>query len=301
MISVVLLHALSTFSLTKMLLQHTQPFFLIGIRMSIAGIILFGYCFFYQKKFKIPQRHIFYFIQIILFALYFPYILRYYGLLYCPESRAFMLYNSGPLITYFCVLFFAIEKFNARKMSLLCISYGAILLISPMVLRQQSLALTSFGLPDFALLCSVISFSYGWLLIRKLITELHYHPFLINSITMTCGGLLALFTSLSIEKTPFVTEFFPFVTLISVIILVSNIVCHNWYALLLKKYSQTFIVLGSLLCPFFTTFYGALFNKAISWHYYCAFLIINISLFLYYREEKKIVHSKQNLSRLHSH
>lgn len=151
------------------------------------------------------------------------------------------------------------------------------------------------GLPDLALLLSVISFSYGWLLIRKLITEFEYNPLIVNSITMLSGGFLALITSVCIEKTPFISEAVPFFALLSIIIFVSNIVCHTWYTVLLKKYSQTFLILGSLLCPFFTQFYRAiLFYEAFSWNYCCGFLIIFTCLLLYFLEEKKLLILKKN-------
>ncbi len=296
MISLMALHALTTFSVTKMLLQYTQPFFLLGIRMSIAGTILLGYyTFFARQKFQIQKKHIIYFVQIVLFALYIPYALRYYGLIYCPESRVFLLYNTGPLITYLCVLFFAVERFNLRKMVVLCISYAALFLISPNMLQQKPFLMASFGLPDCALLCSVISFSYGWFLIRKLITEFAYTPFMINGISMTCGGILALVTSLCVETSPYITQALPFILPLAVLILISNIVCHNWYTVLVKKYSQTFVVLGSMLCPFFNAFYTAfLYNEMLSWHYFCGFFVTLMCLFVYYCEERMLFSVEQN-------
>ena len=69
-------------------------------------------------------------------------------------------------------------------------------------------------------------------------------------------------------------------------IFISNILCHNLYAGLLKKYSATFMSFTSFLRPLFAALYGwAFFQEKISWHFYTSAIIVFIGLYIFYQDE----------------
>lgn len=60
MIKIIILYALfaSTFSLGKILLDFAPPIFLVGIRMTIAGLVLLAYQYFHKDTvFKFKTKH----------------------------------------------------------------------------------------------------------------------------------------------------------------------------------------------------------------------------------------------------
>lgn len=297
MVEIMALCALSTFSLTKNLLQYTQPFFLIGVRMTLAGGILLALYYYFSKKRAVPIKDYNYFFQIIFFALYIPYFLRYYGLLHCSASRAFILYNLGPLVTYLGTAFFGIEKITIKKTIALFISYCGLLFIAPTFFDKELFA-QPLTLADGALLASIVSFSYGWIVIRKLIVNNNYSTFYVNGITMFGAGLMAFITTFFMEQPPYITEVVPFIMLVLVIVVISNILCHTWYALLLKKYSLTLLALGSFFTPLVAKLYAIVFlHEPFSLHFYNALFFITAGFLLFYGIEHRILLSKFSLKR----
>jgi drug/metabolite transporter (DMT)-like permease len=71
-------------------------------------------------------------------------------------------------------------------------------------------------------------------------------------------------------------------------VFISNILCHNIYAGLLRKYSATFMSFTSFLSPIFAAFYGwAFFQEEITWHFYVSIAIVLVGLYLFYQDELK--------------
>ena len=71
-------------------------------------------------------------------------------------------------------------------------------------------------------------------------------------------------------------------------VFVSNILCHNIYAGLLRKYSATFMSFTSFLSPLCAALYGwAFFQETISWHFYLSIAIVLIGLYVFYQDELK--------------
>ena len=158
-----------------------------------------------------------------------------------------------------------------------------------------------FSWPEIAMILSVSSMSYGWIIIRKLVRDKNYSPAMVNGISMFAGGILALVTSfLRIEFTWIiptkigfeisfpVTDWGPFFGILTIVIIVSNLICHNLYAGLLKQYSPTFLSFASFLTPLFAAFYGwILLNEKISWPFIVAIIGVCIGLWLFYQDELK--------------
>lgn len=295
MVSIVFLYALlaGTFHLGKLLLAYSQPIFIVGIRMSISGALLLIYHYFRnQSLLSIKREHIKPFLQATLLTIYVPYLLRNWSLGYLPASKACLLYNLGPFITYFFSYVVSKEKVTTRKTLGLCIGFIGLL---PLVFGSTYTMPVNQNMsifPELGVLLAVTSMSYGWLIIHKLINKDNYSPSMTNGITMFTGGIWALITSLLLEDPAiYVTDPIPFITLLTIIVIVSNLICHNLYGALLKKYSPTMLSFTSFLSPVFAAFYGWLFmNEILPFHFYGAALVIFIGLWLFYSDE---LHTKQ--------
>lgn len=296
MLLIVLLYALfaSSFSLSKAILQYTTPTFLVGVRMVVAGIILLAYQYFSpREKFKVKKKHIWLFLQIILFGIYISYLLRFWGLKYMPSFKAAFIYNLSPFLSsYYSYLFFN-ERITKKQWLGLMIGFiGLLPVIMSSSASEQVLGEFAFiSWPELAIIGAVILHSYSWIVVRKLVKDKSYSPMMVNGISMTCGGMLALGTSFATETitaTPLVTHIKPFLILLTAVILISNIICHNLYGFLLKKYSATFLSFAGFLSPLFTALYGWLFlGEIITWHFYVSAAIVFIGLALFYQDEFK--------------
>lgn len=263
MFLIVILYAFlaGTFSLGKVILAYTQPIFLVGVRMSIAGSLLLVYHFIVNHtRFRIDKNHLWLFIQSTIFTIYIPYILRSWSLTYLPSSKACLIYNFGPFLSYFFSYFFCQEKIRIKKIVGLTIGFIGLL---PIIINSSLTSTTAHGLfivPELALLVAVSSMSYGWLIIHKLINNYHYPPSMTNGIIMFAGGVLALCTSFIVEDSNlYVTDFVPFATILAIIIVISNLICHNLYGALLRIYTPTMLSFTSFLSPLFAALYGWLF------------------------------------------
>lgn len=291
MFLIVLLYALfgGTFSLGKILVGYAQPFFLVGIRMLSAGLLLLAYQYLRHRSSLLDLKKEWkLFLQAIVFTTYIPYFLRFWGLRYMSSSKASLLYSLSPFISYFFSYFISNEKVKLQKIIGLVVGFFGFL---PFLTNSSTHDTNNFlgiSWPELAIIVSVCSLSYGWIVIRKLVTENNYSAEMVNGISMACGGILALLTSLFFESYTPIDNPVNFLIILLVIIIVSNLLCHNLYANLLKEYSPTFMAFAGFLTPLFTALYGWIFfNEIISWHFITSCIFIFIGLAIFYHDEFK--------------
>jgi drug/metabolite transporter (DMT)-like permease len=263
-----IMYSLSTASLTAAVLHYTQPFFLLGLRMTLAGALLLSYLILRNRAIlttQLNKQHSTLYAQIILFTVFIPYALRYYGLSLATgyvnsgtgnhaPVLAPLVYNLGPIVTFFLAHIFGVEKISWQRATALCISFVGLLLCLDIPLLHYFSTfsfspLSFFGLPEYALLLSLISFSYGWIIMRKLVVDLSYSPLLVNGIAMFGGGVMGLISSFYLEPASYISNYSLVVPLLIITIIISNIVGHSLYASLLRKYSLTLLQLGYWLIP----------------------------------------------------
>ncbi|MEX0848885.1 MAG: DMT family transporter [Candidatus Dependentiae bacterium] len=293
MLLIIVLYALfgSSFVLGKLLLSYTTPLFLTGARMTIGGLILLSYLFFYaHEHFKFKRKHIYWYVQMIFFGIYITYSLRFWALNYMPAAKTNFIYNLSPFLSaLFSYIVFS-EKLSMKKWLGLAVGLVGLLpvLLSTSNLEQQVGEMSFLSWPELAVILSVATHTYSWIIMRKLVKEKSYSPMMINGLSMTCGGILALITSL------FVDGFAPiasgsigyFFGILGMIILLSNIICYNLYGWLLKRYTATFLSFSGFLSPIFTALYGwILLGEVVTWHFYASCIIVFIGLYLFYQEE----------------
>lgn len=118
MLLIVFLYAIfaATFSLGKIMLNYGPPIYLVGLRMFIAGLLLLFYQYFFtNQRLKFHWEHLSLYVQVVMFSIYIPYILRFWGLIYMPSYKASLLYNLGPFISYLLGYCFYKKKLLGTK------------------------------------------------------------------------------------------------------------------------------------------------------------------------------------------
>jgi drug/metabolite transporter (DMT)-like permease len=290
---IILLYAVfgSSFVLGKMLLKFTTPMFLTGIRMTIGGAILLAYLLCYaHEHVKFKRKHLIWYAQMIFFGIYATYGLRFWALSYMPAAKTNFIYNISPFVSALFSYFLFNERLTCKKwagLAIGCLGLMPVLLTSST--GEKAVGEIAFlSWPEIAVIVSVITHTYSWLVMRKMIKEKSYSPLMINGIIMVGGGLLALVTAWIFEgffpvDTDHLGEFFG---ILGLIILLSNIICYNLYGWLLRHYTGTFLSFSGFLSPLFTAFYGWLFlSETVGWPFFLSCIIVFIGLYLFYQEE----------------
>jgi drug/metabolite transporter (DMT)-like permease len=250
MLIILFMYALTTLPLSKLLLTFTQPLYLIGLRMAIAGSILLLYHYGWRTGFKrTARKHVWLCVQVTLFAILVPYFLRYWGLMHAVTPRADVWYMAGPLMTYLLTAWMGIERMTWAKTGALCIGYTGLLISMGLPLHAYFEHACQWA--ELAIIASVLSFAYGWYCIRSLIVTYDYTPACVLGISMLPAGLCALALAYAYEPMKIVGDSQQFVLLLAAVIFVSNMTTHTLYAALLQRYNLTFIQVCSLSVPLF--------------------------------------------------
>lgn len=293
MVLIVIMYALfaASLSMGKVLVTHTSPILLTGIRMFTAGIILLAYQYFSpREQFTFNKSHLFDYAQIIFFGNYLTYLLRFWGLLYMPSYKAAFLHNIAPFTTALYSYLIFKERLGLRQLFGLCVGFLGIIpiLLTSTTSEQLTGTWLFISWQECAVIASIFTSSYSWVLIRKMIHKKNYAPAMINGICMTMGGALAFATSLFTTGTWYIRDPGSFALLLIAVILISNIICHNMYGHLLKTHTATFISFASFLTPLFAALYGwAFLDETITWHFYASTAIVFTGLYIFYQNELK--------------
>ena len=294
MLPIVFLQALygTSIPISKFLLSLCPPFFLTGVRMVVAGIVLLFYKLFIDKeKFVFEKKHLWLYAQIILFGIYFKYLLRYWALSLLPAAKLSFMLNTTPFIAaLFSFVWFG-EKLTKKQWIGLWI--GFLGLMPLLLLRTPKEALMGqlffISWPEVAVFVAIACHTYGMVVARTLIRDHKSSAAGINGVRMLGGGILALFTAFFWEGFFPITDVGTFSIWLLGLVFISNIVCHSWYLRLLKNYSVTFISLTDFISPLTTAFYSWLFLKeAITWHYGVCAVTVFAGLYLFHQDELQV-------------
>lgn len=287
-----------TLTISKILIGFAHPIFVIAIRMLIAGALLTAYAMFISRKktVAIDRLSLFYIAQIGVLGIYLPYVLRYVALVHLPVIKVALIYNLAPFVSYFFSYIFFKEKANMRKWCGLLI--GLIAIMPVLIARSQTeqAAVGFISWPEIAMLISVSCFSYCWVVMKKLVMHTEIPAPQFNGLNMLIGGACALGTAQFIQAPTQINEPTSFFFWLALVILITNFICYNLYAHLLKSYSATLLSLAGLLAPVSAAvtswFY---FNEAITWDAYLSGFLVLIGFLVFYSEELKnpSVHQKK--------
>ncbi len=290
MFTILFLYALcaSTFTICKAVLLYAKPFFFVGIRMSAAGILLLTYQgvrYGFNSLFQWSDRWDY--LQIILFHVYITYMFDLWSLQYLSSLQSSFIYNLSPFLAALFSYFIFDERMTSKKwvgLGLGMVGFFPQLYVSAF---DQGSGFATI-MPMVILMLGVGSAMYGWTIVRKLINDKHYSPSCVNGIAMLGGGILALVTSLFVEgwyPAP-VSDWFHFIFLTALIILVANIIFYNLYGELLKRYTSTFLAFAGFVTPFFAACFGWFFlGEGITISLFFSLLTVSAGLYIFYQEE----------------
>lgn len=313
MFLVILLYMLmaSTFTFAKAALFYAPPILFIGVRMTLAGIMLLSYLWFRSPShLRIERMHWHLIAQIILFHIYGAYILEFVGLRFVSSSKACLLYNLTPFITaFFSYLAFG-TRLTSKQQIGLCIGFlGFIpMLFSASAQEMNSGSLLGISTGELLIIGSVCCAVQGWMVMKQLVRS-GYSPFAINGIGMLVGGLLAFITSLLVEGTPHLVQqqgelTFPLHTWLAqystsplfmctvytiLLIIIANIIGYNLYGYLLRTYSATFMSFAGFTAPLWAVVYGwLLLGETVTVWFFVSLSIVFYALYLFYQDELHI-------------
>ncbi|HLC07481.1 MAG TPA: DMT family transporter [Candidatus Babeliales bacterium] len=288
---IILLQALfaTSFPMGKYLLGFVSPLFLSGTRMLIAGTILLAYEYCLPSaEFKFKRKHFWIFAQIIVLGMYATYALRLYALRVLPVWKVSFFYNFSPFLTALYAYLLFNQRLSVKQW--IGLSVGLFGMLPILISQSPAEAVEFFYISKYEvfLMISVSLHCYSWILIQKLVRYKNYQTSIVNGICMASGGLLSLANAYVLEGPAQISDPAAFYKGLIIMIFISNILCHNIYAGLLKKYSATFMSFTSFLSPLFAALYGwAFFQEKISWHFYISIIIVLAGLYIFYQDELK--------------
>ena len=303
MIEIIALHALfgSSIPISKKLLDFTSPVFLTGIRMILAGLLLVGFNIWRKGNINGIQRRFWWqYAQIIFVGVYLKYVLRTWGLAYMPAVKLAFLLNISPFVSAFFSYISFYEKLTSKQWLGLGIGVlGSIPILITSSKSEQLLGeLLFISWPELVVFGSIVAHCYGMIVSRTLIRDNNHPASLTNGVRMFGGGVLALVTSFFIENLH-ISNVGQFIGWLAILIVVSNIICHNLYLRLLKYYTVTFVSFSDFLSPLFIAFYSWLFlNESITWNYFASGAVVFIGLYLFYIDELKTIHVQHAVSQV---
>lgn len=293
MFFVILLYALfaSVFTIAKTGLEYSQPFFLVGSRMFLAGVLMLAYQYFFQREqFTFKKEHFWRVFRLALFNIYLTNVFEFWGLKYLTSFKTCFIYSLSPFVSALLSYFMFSEKMTGKKWLGLGIGFLGFLpiLLNETAAEGETGHFFFLSWAEVAVMLAAICSVYGWILLKQLVQQNGYTPFMANGLSMLMGGALALTHSFFVEDwNPIpVTSYIPFLECGLLLILISNFICYNLYGYLLKRYSATFISFAGFTTPLFTALFGWLYlGEIVTWPFYLSAIIVFFGLFAFYQEE----------------
>lgn len=295
MILVFMLYALfaSVFTIAKTGLEYTQPFFLVGSRMAMAGVLMLGYQYFFNRKdFFFNKKDLWRIICLSVFNIYLTNALEFWGLKYLTSFKTCFIYSLSPFASAILSYIILSEKMNMKKWLGLAVGFAGFIPIfmAQTATEEQTGEFFFLSWAEIAVMGAAICSVYGWILLRQLVKDNGYSPFMANGLSMLLGGFMSLGHSALVENwNPLpVTEYIPFLECAILLIIISNFLAYNLYGHLLKKYTATFMSFAGFTTPLFTAVFGWIFlGETVTWSFYVSALIVFAGLLIFYQEELK--------------
>lgn len=293
MFFVILLYALfaSVFTIGKTGLEYSQPLFFVGSRMLIAGLIMLAYQFLFKRsEFSFKKEHLGRVFLLAFFAIYLTNVFEFWGLKYLTSFKTCFIYSLSPFASALLSYWMFGDKLSSKKwlgLFIGCVGFLPIL-INETSTEELTGHIWFMSWAEIAVMIAAFASVYGWVLLKQLVNENGYPPFMANGLSMLIGGAMALIHSSFVEPwEPIpVTEFRPFLDCMFLLILISNLVCYNLYGYLLKRYSVTFISFAGFITPLFTALFGWFYlGEVVTWPFYMSAAIVFVGLYLFNQEE----------------
>ncbi len=292
---VFLLYALfaSVFTISKVGLEYTQPFFFVGSRMALAGFLMLLFQYLFRRgKFQVNKQHIWLIVKLGIFNIYLTNVYEFWVLKYLTSFKTCFIYSLSPFLSALFSYFILSEKLSTKKWIGLTIGFLGLMpiLLSQGAAESEVGSLLFFSWAELSVMSAAVCSVYGWILLRKCVNEGGYSPFMANGMSMLIGGAIALCHSLAVEEwhpIP-VTNLPTFLECTLLLILISNMICYNLYGQLLKKFTATFMSFAGFTTPFFTALFGwIVLSEVVGWPFFLSSIGVLTGLTIFYMEELK--------------
>lgn len=292
---VLLMYALfaSVFTVGKVALDISEPFFLTGVRMLTAGLALLAYVrVSTPQDFIVPRKLWALLFWVGLFNVFITNAFEFWGLQFMLSSKTCLIYSLSPFAAVFLSYLFLGERMSPWKWLGMAIGVAGFVPLFAGPLLSEGFASSSDleSWAEIALTISAITAVIGWIFVKKLTVIEKYSAVMVNAVSFIIGAILCFIVSGFTETwDPFpVTRWSTFWFSVAYIAIIHNIICYNIYAFSLKKFSVTFMAFAGLSNPLFTAIYGWYFlDEALTLPFFIALGGAGIGLGLFYREERK--------------
>lgn len=282
----------SVFVFGKLTLAYAQPLFITAARMMLAGIVLLGFQFWFNRShFHFKRQHIRPILIIALTNVYLCNALEFWALQFMEAGKACFIYSFAPIATALLSYVCFNERITPKKwIGLLIGVLGFIpILIAHTSAEENAVnSILFFSYAELAILGAATASAVGWLIMQHTVKTLGYSSMMANGSSMLLGGIFALLHSLLVENwAPLpVSDVWPFLQWFVILTITSNFIAYNLNAFLLKMHTATYLSLASLSQPFFAALIAWLFlGELQSIYFWLSFLIVSLGLYIYYKEE----------------
>lgn len=289
-VMVLILYAMIALTITfaKAAVSAADPLFFIAVRMLIAGGLLLGFYQLFRKKHavqgSVTLNDVVNFALVVIFHIYLAFIPEFWSLQYLPSVKANIVWSMTPFIALLLSFIIYGERITKSQFFGALIAFFSLIPLLVHGYNFCSRDLLSFSLPEVMLLISVVSATYAWFIIKKLMDR-GYSLLVINGVAMLVGGGLSLLTWL-ITRTPgnpVVFAYGPFLFTLFGLILLSNVIVYNLYGWLLKHYSINMVTIAGFMSPVFGAIFGwFFFGEVFGLQHAIAIAGIAIGLSLFY-------------------
>jgi len=276
----------TVFIFGKQNLLYSEPFFLTGVRMSLAGILMLAYLFMRGdlKWHKVKD----YPLEVFVFAFFGIFLtngFEFWGLKYLPPARTSFLFCLVPFGTCLISYFILKEKITPLKGVGLSLGLaGVFLIIFPDLVTEG----ITTDLADLSVLTAMLCTSYSWIFLRRGHQKRKISTLHLNAFGMTLGGAFLLALSFFTEQwSPVpVTDTARFWQWMIPTLIFSNLIAFNLYVHLLRTFTASFIAFTGMTCPYITALLQwGIFGEAVSWTFILSSAITFFGFYLFYKEE----------------
>ena len=293
---VILLYALfaSVFTISKTGLAYASPFFFVGTRMMMAGVIMLGYQYFFKREgFGFKKEHFWRIFRLALFNIYLTNVFEFWGLKYLTSFKTCFIYSLSPFVSALLSYFMFSERLTVKKWMGLAVGFAGFIpiLLTQTVSEEGTGTFFFLSWAEIAVMLAAVCSVYGWILLSQLVKENGYSTFMANGLSMFIGGALALTHSALVETWDPVPVSNPWIFAECAILLIaiSNLICYNLYGYLLRRFSPTFMSFAGFTTPLFTALFGWVYlNEVVTWPFYLSALIVFAGLLLFNQEEIRL-------------
>lgn len=285
-----LLHAIfaSTYTLGKSSLLYATPVFAVSIRLILSAVILFGLLLSLRRSFYIKWRDLLLFVSFAFF-LFYSYVPDFMVLPYISSTKWALIYTLTPFCTALIGYFQKSEHVSRMKMVGLCIGFVGMLPVLLLDTSDTMGGLWRFSWPEIVMFICMVSYSYGWIIARRLIREKKYDAVLVNGVGMLIGGMAGLATSPLVESWSAgpISSFWPFCAVMVPLVLATTLAFTiNTY--LFRYYTVTFLMFLMFVDPLYVAFYGRIFlGEQVHWYFFVSVFMLFLGLYIFYKEELK--------------